>query len=67
MHHADRLDALVGVGAQALLDRLGIGAVAPVAGQEFDLEAELARELLPQRREVAGLGHQHAVARARAC
>ena len=36
--------------------------MAPVAGQELDLEPELRRHLLPQRREVAGLDHQHAVA-----
>ena len=63
VHDAHRLDALVGVGAQLLLDRLGIGAAAPVAGDELDLEPELRRHLLPQRGEMAGLVHQHAVAR----
>src|SRR5258708_3636510 len=63
MHDAYRLDALLAVGAQALLDRLRIGATAPVTRDEFDLQAEARGELLPQRREVAGLRHQHALAR----
>ena len=62
VHHAYRLDALPGVGAQALLDRIRIGAVAPVGRQEFDLQAELRRHLLPQGGEVARFGHQHAIA-----
>ncbi|MNR09536.1 hypothetical protein D3C85_1257410 [compost metagenome] len=41
----------------------GIHAVAPVAHQEFGIQAELVGHLLPQRGEVAGLEHQHAVAR----
>src|SRR5687768_17481693 len=63
VHHAHRLDAFIGIGAQLLLDRVGIGAAPPVAGDEFHLEAELRRHLLPQRGEMAGLVHQHAVAR----
>ena len=41
----------------------GDDAMAPIAGQEFDGEAQPLGELVPQRREVTGLGHQHAVAR----
>ena len=40
-----------------------IDAAAPVAGHEVDDEAELLRHRAPERREVAGLEHQHAVAR----
>src|SRR5207302_1742091 len=54
---------LVGVGAQPLLDRFRIGAVAPVSGDEFNVEAELARHLLPQRSEMTGLVHEHAIGR----
>src|SRR5258708_28142410 len=63
MHDAYRLDALLAVGAQALLDRLRIGATAAVAGDASAPQAEARGELLPQRREVAGLRHQHALAR----
>ncbi len=59
---ADRLDLLVLVLAQPRLDRLRIGADAPVGGDEFRLEAELLRHLLPQDGELAGLDHQHLVA-----
>src|SRR2546428_499988 len=62
VHYAYRLEALPGVGAQALLDRVRIGAVAPVGRQEFDLQPELRRHLLPQAGEVARFGHQHAIA-----
>ena len=40
----------------------GIDAVAPVAGNELGREAELFRHVLPQRGELAGFAHQHAVA-----
>ena len=40
-----------------------IDAVAPVAGQQLHIEPEPAGHLAPQRREMAGLGHQHGVAR----
>ncbi len=62
VQHADRLDLLVGVLAQMLLDRRRIGAHAPVGLDELGLEAELLRHVLPQRGELAGLHHQHAVA-----
>ena len=50
------------VRAQPLLDLGRSCAVAPVAGHEVDDELQPLGELLPQRRELAGLGHQHAIA-----
>ena len=44
------------------LDLRRVGAVAPVARHEVHDQPEPLGELLPQRREVAGLGHQHAIA-----
>ena len=44
------------------LDIRGIGAVAPVAGQEVDLDAPARRHLPPQGGEMAGLDHQYLVA-----
>ena len=41
----------------------GIDAVPPVAGDEVDQQSELHGHVAPQRRELAGLGHQHGVAR----
>ncbi len=72
---ADRLDLLRRVGAQARFELVGIDAAAPVrrlrqqrvaAGraQDLDREAEARRHLLPERSELAGLDHQHRVARA---
>ncbi len=49
--------------ASAASTARGIDAVAPVARQQLDLEPEAPRHLVPQAREMAGLGHQHAVAR----
>jgi len=62
VQHADRLDLVRLVLLQVLLDDGGVGAGAPVAGNELGLEAELLRHGLPLRRELAGLDHQHAVA-----
>ena len=59
---ADRLDLLGLVLAQARFDGRGIGAGAPVGGDELGLEADAFRHLLPQRGELAGLHHQHLVA-----
>ena len=56
-HRADRR-----VAAQDLLRALGIGAVAPVARHPHDLEPEPLGHRPPQRREVAGLEREHAVA-----
>ena len=44
------------------VDRLGSAPWRQSPCEELDLEAELRRHLLPQGREVAGLGHQHAIA-----
>ena len=62
MQHAHRLDLVGLVLAQMRLDRRRVGAGAPVGRDEFRLEAELLRHVLPQRGELAGLDHQHAVA-----
>ena len=59
----DRLDGVRLVLGEPRLDGGGIDAVAPVAGDELDLEAEPLGQLAPQRGEVAGLEHQHPVAR----
>ena len=62
VQHADRLDLLVRVLAQMVLDHGRVGAGAPVGLDEFGTQAELLRHDLPQRGELAGLHHQHAVA-----
>ena len=62
MHDAYRLDRVLGVGRQPRFDRGGIGAVAPVAGDELGHQAELLRHRVPQRREMSGLAHQYTVA-----
>ena len=59
---ADRLDLVRLVLAQVLLDHLRVGADAPVGLDEFRLEADLLGHHLPERGELAGLDHQHAVA-----
>ncbi len=63
MHDHHRFDRVVLVGGKARLDDGRVDAVAPVALDEFDLEPEVGRDAAPQRREVAGLEHQHPVAR----
>src|SRR3712207_4594619 len=55
MDGGDGLDPVLLVLAELRLQRRGIDAAAPVAGHEIDLEAEPARHLAPQRREMAGL------------
>src|SRR3546814_20645110 len=62
MDDADRLDLVRLVGAQAGFDGGRIGADAPVGSNEFRLQAELERHVLPQGGEMAGLEHQHLVA-----
>ena len=54
--------AIDGSLAQDLLRALGVGAVAPVARHPHDLEPEPLGHRAPQRREVAGLEREHAVA-----
>ena len=60
---AHRLDLVRLVLAQMLFDQLGIGADAPVGLDEFGLQAEPLGHHLPERRELAGLDHEHAIAR----
>jgi hypothetical protein len=62
VQHADRLDLLVLVFAELGFDRLRIDALAPIGRDEFRLEAQALRHLLPQRGELAGLDHQHTIA-----
>ena len=50
------------VGVERVGDPLRVGAVAPVALQPHDVEAEPGRHRPPERREVAGLGRDHLVA-----
>ena len=57
----------VGSSRSDRLRALGVGAVAPVALDPHDLEPEPLGHRAPERREVAGLEREHAVARARAC
>ena len=57
-----RLDRVRAVGGERRLDQRGDRRRAPVAGNEVDDEAEPLGHLAPQRREVAGLEHQHAIA-----
>ena len=59
---ADRLDFLVLVFLELGFDGLRIEAMAPVGGDEFRLEPDALRHLLPQRGELPSLDHQHAVA-----
>ena len=62
MEHAHRLDLVGLVFPQLRLDDRGVGTGAPVGRNEFRLEPELDRHVLPQGGELAGLDHQHAVA-----
>ena len=57
------LTACSRVGGKLLLDQRRIDAVPPVARHELDFEPEPRRHLPPQGREMAGLEHQHPVAR----
>ncbi len=59
---ADSLDLVRLVGAQALLDALRIGAGAPVGFQEFRLQPQFHRHVLPQGGEMSGLVHEDFVA-----
>ena len=69
VHDAHRLDRMLRVGAQALLDHVGLHAAAPARfdarhARNSGSSPSRMRHLVPQRREVAGLVHQHRVARA---
>ena len=58
----DGLDRVAAVRRQLLSDEGGIDAVAPIAGNEVDLEPELHGHVAPERGELAGFDHQHRVA-----
>ena len=62
MDDADRLDGVCLVLAKPRLDRVGVGARAPIRGDELRLEPELRGHVFPQRREMPGLEHQDLVA-----
>ena len=62
VHDHDRLDRVGLVGGKLGLELGRIGAAAPVAGNEIDLDAPAPGHVVPQRREMAGLDHQHLVA-----
>ena len=59
-HRLERVRAILG---ELGLDERRVHAAAPVAGHELDHEPELLGHRPPERGEVAGLEHQHAVAR----
>ena len=63
MHHADRLDFVVFILSQPRLDAVGFRPAAPVAFEKLRLPPDLARPLVPERREMPGLEHQYLVAR----
>ena len=62
VHDGHGADRVAPVGGEALVDDLGVGAVAPVALDPVDLQTEPLGHRAPQRREVAGLEGEHAVA-----
>src|SRR6201996_3618463 len=73
VHDANRLDAMLAVGAQPRLDEIGLYPPPPARRRrqfrilalprnEFAGYAQARRHLLPERREVAGLVHQHVIA-----
>ncbi len=63
VHDHHRLDAVRAIGRELCLDLLHIGPAPPVARQEIDVELEFLGNAEPQHGELAGLGHQHLVAR----
>jgi len=60
---ADGLDLVLAVVGEPGEDHGRVGAPAPVALDPVDLQAHPRRDVFPQRGEVAGLEHQHPVAR----
>ena len=62
VHHRDRLDGATTVLGEPRLDPCRVGAGAPVAFQDLDVETKSSRHRRPQRREVPCLAHQHRVA-----
>ena len=63
MDHHHRLDRVRPVRRECRLDDVRGRTAAPVPWDELDLEAQARRHLSPQRRKLAGLGHEHPVAR----
>ena len=62
MHHHHALDLVVLVGAECLLDAIGIGAGAPLLLLDDDIEPVTAGELDPQMAELAEARGEHLVA-----
>ncbi len=60
-HHG--LDCMHFVLRELLFNRRGVGAAAPVAGQEIDLDAPALGHVVPERGKMPGLDHQNPVAR----
>ena len=63
VHHHHRLDGARAVLRKPRLDVGRIDPVPPVAGNKLDVELQPLRHRPPQRGEVAGLVHQHPIAR----
>src|SRR4030095_6197260 len=57
------LESPLAIVAQPFRNEVGIDAMSPVSGHEVDVEPEARRHRTPQRREMAGLEHEHAIAR----
>ena len=62
VHDRNRLDLLFAIVDEPRVHSLRIDAVAPVARHELDAQPQPRRHVAPQRREMAGLEHQHGVA-----
>jgi hypothetical protein len=62
VHHAHRLDRMLGVLLQTRLHLVSRHAAPPVGGDELDLQFQLVGHLAPQGGEVAGLDHDDPVA-----
>ena len=63
VHAADRFDFVVGIFAEPCGDFFRVNTVAPIAGNEFGIEADPCRQFVPERGELAGFKHQHFIAR----
>src|SRR5258708_39666663 len=62
VHYAHGSDLVAAVFAEFRLHHLGIDAMPPVTGHEFDIQAKLDSPLAPQSGELADVEHQHLVA-----
>ena len=62
VQHAHRFDLMRLVVLELGLDHRRLGADAPVGRDELRLQSKVFRHPLPQRRELAGLDHEHAIA-----